>query len=549
MADMQNFTHIPGFEGEAVPIQERFLVDVDLSTVPLFKTRCLVIGSGIAGLSAALAAAKKGQVVLTSKGSLMESNTTYAQGGIAAALADDDTVELHIRDTLEAGGGLCDEDAVRILAAEGKERCRELINLGVPFDRADGHIAFTQEGAHSRRRIIHADGDATGRAITTTMLETARRVPNIHILDNHFAIDLLHQDGACFGALFLDATYGRYIRVEAELTVVATGGLGQVFRETTNPAVATGDGYAMCFRAGAAMKDMEFVQFHPTTLYLAGAPRFLISEAVRGEGAHLVNQAGERFMPRYSDKGELSPRDVVSQSIFKELKATGDTCVYLDLRHIAPELVAKRFPTIMSVCADYGLDLRKDWIPVRPAVHYQMGGVATDLNAATNIRNLYAAGEVAFTGVHGANRLASNSLLEGLVFGYRAGSAEPEPGARTSHTARIAKCLRSKGARLDVEDLSHSLKALTWRNLGVFRNAMRLTETVETIKAWGRYVLAEQFHMRPGFEIQNMLTTALVIAVAALQRTESRGAHQRMDFPEADPSWARHSLVTIDSLE
>ena len=530
-----------------MPIQERYLVDVDLATVPLFTTRCLVIGSGIAGLAAAIAAAKRGPVVLTSKADFMESNTTYAQGGIAAALADDDSVELHVKDTLEAGGGLCDEDAVRILVAEGRERCRELIDMGVDFDQDNGKISFTREGAHSRKRILHAE-DATGKAITATMLEVARRTPNIHLLDHHFAIDLLHADGSVSGALFLDTRYGRYFRVEAGITVMATGGVGQVFRETTNPAIATGDGYALCFRAGAELRDMEFVQFHPTTLYLAGAPRFLISEAVRGEGAYLINQAGERFMPRYSEKAELSPRDVVSQSIFKELNATGDTCVYLDLRHLDPALVSRRFPTIGSVCADYGIDIRKDPIPVRPAVHYMMGGVATDLNAATNIRNLYAAGEVAFTGVHGANRLASNSLLEGLVFGHRAGSAEPADSA-PFRLQSLRKKLDAKGARLDVDDLSQSLKALTWRNLGVFRNAIRLTETVETIKAWSRYVLAEQFHMRPGFEVQNMLTTAQMIALSAIMRTESRGAHQRTDYPDPDPEWARHSLVSIHDLE
>ena len=529
-------------------MQERYLVDVDLATVPLFTTRCLVIGSGIAGLAAALAAARHGSVLLTSKADFRESNTTYAQGGIAAALGDDDSIELHVKDTLEAGGGLCDEEAVRLLVAEGRERCRELIEMGVDFDLVDGKIAFTREGAHSRRRILHADGDATGRAITATMLDAARKTPNIHLLEHHFAIDLLHQDGGCSGALFLDTHYGRFIRVEAEITIVATGGVGQVFRETTNPGVATGDGCALCFRAGAEMKDMEFVQFHPTTLYLAGAPRFLISEAVRGEGAYLINQAGERFMQRYSEKAELSPRDVVSQSIFKELNATGDTCVYLDLRHLDPELVGKRFPTIGSVCSDYGIDIRTDPIPVRPAVHYMMGGVATDLDAATTIRNLYAAGEVAFTGVHGANRLASNSLLEGLVFGHRAGLAapdRPEPFAGQM----VKKRLPSKGARLDIEDLSRSLKALTWRNLGVYRNALRLSETVETLKAWSRYVLAEQFHMRPGFEVQNMLTTAQVMAIAALRRTESRGAHQRTDYPATDPAWACHSTITIDELD
>lgn len=531
-----------------MPIQERFLVEVDLSTVPLFTTRCLVIGSGLAGLSAALAAAKKGSVLLTAKSGLMESNTSYAQGGIAAALADEDSVDLHVADTLAAGGGLCDKDAVRLLVTEGKERCRELIDLGVDFDQVDGKIAFTREGAHSCRRVIHASGDATGRAITTSLSEIARRTPNIHILENHFAVDLLHDNGVCHGALFLDTQYGRHIRVEAEFTIVATGGGGQIFRETTNPSIATGDGYAMCFRAGATLGDMEFIQFHPTTLYLAGAPRFLISEAVRGEGAYLINQAGDRFMTRYSEKAELSPRDVVSQSIFKELNATGDTCVYLDLRHLDPALIHRRFPTIGAVCADYGLDLTKDPIPVRPAVHYFMGGVATDLNAETGVKNLYAAGEAAFTGVHGANRLASNSLLEALVFGHRAGSAEPKSPGHFP-LLHLKKRLTAKGARLDIEDLTRSLKSLTWRNLGVFRNALRLSETVETLKAWSRYVLAEQFHMSPGFEVQNMLTAAQIIAISGLQRAESRGAHQRTDYPLTDPSWNHHSLISIDMLD
>ena len=532
-----------------VPIQERFLVDVDLSTVPLFRTRCLVIGSGVAGLSAALAAAGRGQVILTAKSDASESNTTYAQGGVAAALGDDDTAELHVEDTLLAGGGLCDPGAVRLLVEEGRDRCRELIGMGVEFDRVDGRIAFTREGAHSRRRIIHADGDATGRAISRGLLETVRRNPDIHLLEHHFAIDLLHGDGSCRGALFLDTRYGRYVRVEADVTVAASGGMGQVFRETTNPAIATADGYAMCFRAGAEMRDMEFVQFHPTTLYLAGAPRFLISEAVRGEGAFLVNQAGERFMARYSEKRELSSRDVVSQSIFRELAATGDTCVYLDLRTLDPDLVARRFPTIMAVCADYGIDIRKDRVPVRPAAHYMMGGVATDLNAATTVRNLYAAGEVAFTGVHGANRLASNSLLEGLVFGHRAGLAEPDPIQARPRPERLRKLLPAHGTKLDIDDIGRSLKALAWRHLGAYRDAGRLAETVETLKAWSRYVLAEEFHMRPGFEMQNMLTAARIMAELALRRTESRGAHQRTDYPNADPAWARHSRIVIDDLE
>lgn len=530
-----------------MPTEERCLAEVDLATVPLITTRCLVIGSGIAGLAAAMAAATKGQVIVTSKAELRESNTTYAQGGIAVALSQTDTVDAHVQDTLAAGGGLCTEDAVRTLVDEGRARCRELIDMGVDFDRMDGQVMFTREGGHSCRRILHADGDATGRAISTTMLQKARENANIHFLENHFAIDLLMQDGVCHGALFLDTNYGRHIRIEADITIVAAGGLGQVYRETTNPAVATGDGYAMCFRAGADMSDMEFVQFHPTTLYIAGAPRFLISEAVRGEGAYLINQAGERFMPRYAPKAELSPRDVVSQSIFTELNSTGDTCVYLDLRHLDPALVTRRFPTIMKVCADYGIDIRTTPIPVRPAVHYMMGGVATDKHGATSVPNLYAAGEAACTGVHGANRLASNSLLEGLVFGHRAGMADPHPAAPYK-AGRMCKRLQPKGARLDIEDLSRSLKALTWRNLGVYRTEQRLQETVQTIQGWARYVLAEQFHMRPGMEVQNMLTVAHMVAVSALRRTESRGAHQRVDYPKTDPQWVRHSIVNIDNI-
>lgn len=532
-----------------MPVQERFLLAVDLDTVPLIRTRALVIGSGIAGLSAALAASKKGMVVMTAKSTFMESNTTYAQGGIAAALAEDDNVEMHIQDTMNAGAGLCDEPAVRVLVEEGRDRCRELVDMGVPFDRHDGEIAFTQEGAHSRRRVLHAEGDATGKAMTSTLLKRATMTPNIHLMENHFAIDLLHKDGVCRGALFLDTKYGRLLRVESALTIVTTGGLGQVFRETTNPSIATGDGYALCYRAGAYLQDMEFVQFHPTTLYLAGAPRFLISEAVRGEGAHLVNLVGERFMPRYSEQAELSSRDVVSQSIFKELNRTGDAYVCLDLRHLDPQLISHRFPTIMSVCADYGLDIKKDLIPVRPAVHYMMGGVKTDLNAATNVKNLFAAGEVASTGVHGANRLASNSLLEGLVFGYRAGMAEPEMEPKPYPATGLERSLPAKGARLDVEDLNHSLKALTWRNIGVYRNGIHLLEAVETLRAWARYVLAEQFQMKPGFEVQNMLTTAMLIAASALKRTESRGAHQRSDYPEIDPEQAKHSIVTINDFD
>lgn len=532
-----------------MPMQERFLVSVDLGGVPQLTPRVLIVGSGVAGLSAALAAADAGhEVLVATKGPVRESNTYYAQGGVAVAMGEDDSPQLHERDTLEAGCGLCDEEAVKVLVREGIDRCKELIDWGTPFDRSGDGIAFTMEGAHGARRVIHASGDSTGKAITETLARRTREHENIKLLENHFVVDLLHFEGECYGALLLDTTYGRMLRVEAGATIVATGGLGRIYRETTNPEVATGDGYALCFRAGATLRDMEFVQFHPTTLYLPGAPRFLISEAVRGEGAHLLNLKGERFMPKYSPDGELASRDVVSQSIFQEINATGTTHVHLDMRHLGEELIERRFPTIRQLCADYGIDVVTDPIPVRPSVHYMMGGVKTDLHAATEVRRLYAAGEVACTGVHGANRLASNSLLEGLVFGYRAGvSASALNGEGGRFPPRtIARHLASRAVPLDVEDVVRSLKALTWRHLGVYRDGNMLEEALANIARWEKYVLPEQFQARAGFEIQNMLTTAKAMAKAALLRCESRGAHQRTDYPNLSQAWGeRHVDLTV----
>jgi len=531
--------------------QERYLVSTELNSVPSLSTDALVIGSGVAGLSAALAAAESGRVLLVTKDTALESNSFYAQGGVAVALHHDDSPELHLQDTLSAGAGLCDEAAVRVLVTEGVDRCRAMLDWGTPFDRVDGKIAFTMEGAHGRRRVIHACGDATGKALTETLLQRVQAHPGIRTLDRHFTIDLLHHEGECYGALLLDTTYGRLLNVRARATIVATGGLGQVFRETTNPEVATGDGLALCLRAGAALRDMEFVQFHPTTLYVAGAPRFLISESVRGEGAHLLNERGERFMDKYSRDMELAPRDVVSQAIFREIHDTGTTHVCLDLRHLGTALIERRFPTIKALCADYGLDITQEVIPVRPAVHYMMGGVRVDLDGGTNVRRLYAAGEVACTGVHGANRLASNSLLEGLVFGWRAGRAAAQaPNDAPPFPLRaLARRLSGRAVRLDIDDLVRSLKSLTWRHLGVYREGPHIEEVERTIHYWERYVLPEQFQARRGFEVQNMLTVAKVIARAAFLRTESRGAHQRSDFPQTDPAWVRHLDVDIALLE
>ena len=528
----------------------RYLVDLDLGSVPELWAPVLVIGSGIAGLSAALAAAEKRRVVVISKEELNETATNYAQGGIAAVLAEDDSFESHIRDTLKAGQGLCERDAVELLVRDGAKRCKELIETGMDFDKEDGHIHFTMEGAHSARRIMHCDGDATGRRLQKFLAKKVREHKNIQLYENHFVIDLLHENGVCHGALIQDSNYGRMLSIKSHATILASGGSGQIFRETTNPSCATGDGMAQAFRAGAVLRDMEFVQFHPTTLYLAGAPRFLISESVRGEGAYLINQHGERFMKKYDERAELAPRDVVSQSIFKELHSRDEEVeIYLDLRHLGEEKINNRFPNIGRICSMYGIDIVHELIPVRPAVHYFMGGVKTNLDGETTVERLLAAGEVASTGVQGANRLASNSLLEGLVYGHRAGKKAATYSELQYSPLKIVRGFEeARLAPLNLSDMLQSLKALTWRQLGVFRDEKKLGEACKTIAFWGKYVFSEQFQARGGFEVQNMLTVAGLIAESAYRRQESRGAHQRVDYPDEDASIG-HTEMSIDILE
>ncbi len=528
----------------------RYLVDLDLGSVPELWAPVLVIGSGIAGLSAALAAAESRRVVLISKEELNETATNYAQGGIAAVLAADDSFDSHVKDTLAAGQGLCEREAVEVLVRDGAARCRELIEMGMEFDTEDGEIHFTMEGAHSSRRIMHCDGDATGRQLQKFLAARVRGHHNIQIYENHFVIDLLHENNVCYGALIQDSNYGRLLSIKSHATILASGGGGQVFRETTNPGCATGDGMAQAFRAGAVLRDMEFVQFHPTTLYLAGAPRFLISESVRGEGAYLINQHGQRFMQKYDERAELAPRDVVSQSIFKELHSRDEEVeIYLDLRHLGEEMINNRFPNIGRICSMYGIDIVHELIPVRPAVHYFMGGVKTNLEGETSVERLLAAGEVASTGVQGANRLASNSLLEGLVFGYRAGKQAVTYRELEYRPLKVERGLEeARLAPLNLSDMLQSLKALTWRHLGVFRDEKKLHEARKTIAFWGKYVFSEQFQARGGFEVQNMLTVAGLIAYSAFRRKESRGAHQRIDFPSEDAA-AEHTELTIELLE
>jgi L-aspartate oxidase len=404
----------------------RYIIDFDLSQIPQVQTDFLIIGGGAAGLRAAIEAGAHGRTLLVTKDKLGESNTMHAQGGIAVAINVGDQVIFHVEDTLEAGDGLCDEVAVEVMVEEGIEQVNQLVSWGANFDKRNDKLVFTMEAAHRMRRIIHAKGDATGEETENVLIRKASELENVQFMDHKFVIDLLTLDGRCFGAILLDEKKSAFLTIIAKATILASGGLGQVYRYTTNPDVATGDGYAIAYRAGCEMTDMEFVQFHPTTLYVRGAPRFLISEAVRGEGAILVNARGERFMGPYHKQAELAPRDIVSRAIVAETARTNSECVFLDLTHLDSTFIKRRFPTISERCSSYGIDISRDLIPVQVSAHFMMGGVKTNLRGETNVRGLYACGEVACTGVHGANRLASNSLLESLVFSVRATSAAAE---------------------------------------------------------------------------------------------------------------------------
>lgn len=505
------------------------------------KTDFVVIGSGIAGLRAAIEIARNGaQVIILTKDRAEESNTEYAQGGIAVALSEDDTVELHEEDTLIAGAGLCDEKAVRILVSEGPKYITELIEWGTEFDREGGKLVFTKEAAHSRKRILHAQGDSTGKEIVRSLIAKARKAKNIILMPFAQTESLIIRSGRCFGVRFLDPVLRAPREVWAKAVILCTGGAGQIYLHTTNPTVATGDGVSMAYLAGAEIADMEFVQFHPTVLCLEGAPRFLLSEAMRGEGGILKNAYGERFMQRYDERLELAPRDIVSRSIIAEMQRTGTRHVFLDMTHLGSDFLRRRFPKIYETCKLYGLDITKEFIPVSPASHYFMGGVRTDLWGRTNIEGLYAAGEVACTGVHGANRLASNSLLEGLVFGARAGKAATEDN----------KNVPVKSIKLDIEEtwqtstlttaVRKRIKRLMWNRVGIIRNEERLKKALKEIQQ------IEQAKLSP--QSRNFVIIAKLVTAAALWRQESRGGHFRSDFPERDDQkWRFHSIQKLGS--
>ncbi len=517
--------------------QRRYLINFDVQRLGQVFTDVLVIGSGVAGLRAAIEAAKHGSVLLVCKDAATESNTSYAQGGVAVVLRSDDSPTNHARDTIEVACGLGNHDAIEKMVHDGPHRLREMIGWGAKFDLEAGQVALGLEGGHSAPRIVHAHGDATGREIVRVLLEQAQQSELVRIFDRCMVIDLVTVEGRCVGALTHHAKYGYQI-FYARQTIVATGGAGQLFRESTNPPGATGDGQSLGFRAGAMLRDMEFMQFHPTTLYVAGASRTLISEAVRGEGAYLVDRSGQRFMPDYHNDAELAPRDVVSRAIVAQMAATHATCVYLDVRHLAAGRFAHRFPTIMQQCHEFDINPEKDLIPVRPAAHYAIGGLAVGLDARTTVDGLLACGEAASTGVHGANRLASNSLLEGLVFGAVAGAQAGESAHSAREPQRPIRMRCSFGpsprTELDLTDVRNSLRAVMWRNAGIERTGPRLEETLEIIDFWARYVMDKAFDDRFGWEAQNMLTFARCLAQAAAARKESRGVHYRGDYPTTD---------------
>jgi L-aspartate oxidase len=522
----------------------RYLVPFDPRELPHHFTDVLIIGGGLAGLRAALGMPDDYRVLVVTKDEVRESNSAYAQGGIAGVLDPEDRFDDHIADTLKAGKGLCDPDVVAMVVREAPARINELIAWGTRFDEENGNVALGLEGGHSHARIVHALGDATGREVMRAVIARTRTRPKVRIWQNSFTIDLLTSDDRCCGALVWDRRRGASL-VWARAVVLATGGAGQLFRESTNPRIATGDGHAVAYRAGAELRDMEFMQFHPTVLYLAGSSRYLLTEALRGEGAYLRDKNGVRFMSSYHPLAELAPRDDVSRAIVAQMTKTQHPCVYLDLSHLDAHFILERFPGIDALCRGFDLDITRDLIPVRPGAHYYMGGVTVDLSGRSTLPGLWAAGEVTSSGLHGANRLASNSLLEGLVFGARAAEditrVLKDEGPRPLQVPPIANLERAHVRDpLDLGDIRASLRALMWRNAGITRDADGLAEAAEQVDFWCGYVLGQVFDSPEGWTLQNLLTVARLMIAAAAERQESRGAHTRGDFPETDPAWCRH---------
>ena len=548
----------------------RYLIPFRSSLLPQIFTDTLVIGAGVAGCRAAVAAAAHGECILLSKSDLRNTNTAWAQGGVAGVFSrpagGGDSVEAHVRDTLTAGAGLCDRAAVELVCGRADGALRDLIAWGAEFDKAaSGALAMGLEGGHSASRILHAQGDSTGREIQRAVAAKARATPGIRVFEKCFALDLITpgSGGApgepVMGAITHHPRHGLQV-IWAKATILATGGAGVVYRETTNPPEASADGLALAYRAGASLADMAFTQFHPTCLYLPGASRALISEAVRGEGAFLLDDSGHRFMVGQHPMAELAPRDIVASAIVRQIAKQGSSRVWLDCRHLAG--FPARFPSIAATLARFDLDPARDLIPVHPAAHYMVGGVRTDLDGRTDVPGLYAVGEAASGGLHGANRLASNSLLEGLVMGEIAGracaemkgvdvaAAAPAPAgwrvARPAPVAIVSDIRPSDHGELDLDDVRSSLRSAMWKNVGLVRTGSpaggRLADAVKMLDFWARYTLDKIFDDPGAWEVQNMLWVAAVMARSALWREESRGCHARADCPEPRAEFGVHDL-------
>ncbi len=534
------------------------------ASVKTVQVPALVIGTGISGLFTALKLSSYGvKVLLVTKSSLDESNSRYAQGGIAAVLPGNpqDSLDLHLQDTIRAGAGLCDEAAARSILAEGYTAIADLLDFGVPFDRnANQELALTREAAHSVGRILHAGGDATGHSVEMTLIDKIKQDANIEVIEYAQVVELLVAEGRCLGCRAVDYHHQQEWLIASPNVILATGGLGRLYSHTTNPGIATGDGLALAAQAGARIDYMEFVQFHPTAFYSEGKLHFLVSEALRGEGGILRLANGERFAFKYHPDGELAPRDIVTRAIYAEMRQAHTQHVYLDITHLPVETIEQRFPTILSSCLQFGVDIRKDWIPVAPAAHYLMGGITVDVDGKSTVKGLYAVGETASTGLHGANRLASNSLLECVVLARRvayfvAHHAEQSPKASSSEQfsqsdVRLQSLKHPLGAyQFGSEPAMHealnTLHRLMWENAGILRDAQGLTQALEQIEAMREQVERTQWDLSVpvGVELENQLMVARLVCQAALEREESLGAHHRLDFPETEPQLALAAMA------
>lgn len=522
----------------------RYLINFDTTSLPAHSFDVVIIGSGVAGLSTAIRLGKSFKVALLTKTELSHTATRYAQGGIAVAVGAGDSPDLHFRDTIETGRGLSDPKAVRVLTNEGPECIEELAGWGVTFDKEKGKFSLAREGGHSRARVVHAR-DVTGSEVETNLVQIVTDLPNVSIRERIFASDILTEDGKCVGALAMDSDKPAIFLAKA--VVMAAGGMGQLYSITTNPLICTGDGLAMAYRAGALLTDVEFLQFHPTTLHISSSPRFLISEAVRGEGAYLRDKQGRRFMVNVHPQAELAPRDVIVREMVLMMRKTGQDHVYLDLTRMPEERFRRRFPAIHERLFENGFDVSRDMIPVSSAAHYMSGGIETDLNGQTSIPGLFAVGEVAYTGVHGANRLGSNSLLEGLVFSRRASRAlenllerESLKEANFSFRYDYNRLVKKFDINLERQELQ---KTMT-EQVGVLRSAEGLNRALDFFQS-RRDLLYTGFDSAPALELQNMLTVGRLVAMAALIREESRGSHWREDFPyEDDEKWLKHITLS-----